>query len=292
VKKFFVLTVVYNTSLYNSLTINGVLEYLKRKANKGIEIEKFFVFDNSTDENLQQLNNIDAEKNNIEYLSCNQNIGLAKAYNETIKVINDRYPNSDNWLMITDQDTYLNDHLFVLLEEAISNGNADIYIPRVQGKKHMISPLKVNRKKNRDSFDLPDQLPKGLLKGRYTAINSCSVYRVSLLNQFKGFNEKFPLDYLDRYMYYLFNKSGAKLYCLDIDIKHELSFDSFQNVKFPRYKSFLVSQMNYVNITTEGKKLERYSNLLHNFYWHARRTLLNRQVGLFIKGSIVFVRNL
>ncbi|CAI8728250.1 Glyco_trans_2-like domain-containing protein [Priestia megaterium] len=293
--KLFAVIVIYNKQLEASPTYNEIEKIVDDLKNKEL-LHQVFIFDNSTSERIRNHNQaiIDKKNNNkIEYITMHKNVGLAKAYNEVLNQINNQYKgrNGENWLLITDQDTDIKIELLNLFNDKLdTNPNIGSYLPRMFGKNHMISPLKVNRTFWGDSFDLPTDIPNGILKDRYTAINSCSIFSVDALNRIDGFDEGFPIDYLDHYTYYKLWRKGYHLHCLDIDIKHDLSFESFRKVNYVRYKSFLESQIKYIIEAEKGNRKSRFKALIHSFRMHVKRTIRNLKIGHFLKGAILYIK--
>jgi hypothetical protein len=293
----FAVVVIYNRQLNQSPTYAQFEKIIESKNNN--LIKKLFIFDNSTIEEIRNSNNkYIFEKDNkiLQYVSLKKNVGLAKAYNYVLNLINKEYKNLPNkWLLITDQDTDINVNLIYAFKDKVRTNENNLigsYIPRIYGKNHLISPLKVNRKFWGDSFDLPEDIPDGVLEGRYTAINSCSIFNIAALNKIQGFSEKFPIDYLDHYTYYVLWKNNYQCYCLDVNIQHDLSFESFKKVKYNRYKNFLISQMNYFVEIEKGNKLKLIKSFIHCYRGHAKRTIRNLKLNYFIKGSLVIFNNI
>ncbi|WP_088042771.1 glycosyltransferase [Bacillus sp. EAC] len=289
--------VIYNKKIEECPTYIGVEHILSET--KAEHIHKVYIFDNSTDKDIREHNQqfINAQQLDvIKYITLFNNVGLAKAYNTVLKMISEdnstRFDLSSKWLLILDQDTELTkEYIEAFYNEYQNNSKIGSYVPRIYGKHHIISPLKVNRKYFGDSFDMADQEPSGLLTQRFSAINSCSIINVGVLKELNGFNENFPIDYLDYYTYYAMWKKGYLVYCLDVDINHDLSFDTFGEVGFGRYKIFLNSQSEYVYEVEKNSKKMILLASFHNYRRHALRTLRNRRLIFFVKGSLISAKN-
>ncbi|MCU5328748.1 MULTISPECIES: glycosyltransferase [Bacillus] len=281
----FAIIVIYNRKITDAPTYNELKKITSIRENL---FENIFIFDNSTDKEVREWNKRLVNSQNekvMQYVTENENVGLAHAYNSILKKINEESPKKNNWFLVTDQDTDITlEFLDAFCENIYDNPAIGAYVPRIFGKSHMISPLKVNRTFWGDSFDLPAAEPNGLLNDRYTAINSCSIFNVNALNKIGGFSEKFPIDYLDHHTYHQLWKNQYSCYCLDVEIKHDLSFESFREVKYDRYKNFLISQSNYITEVEQDNKINLIKASIHSGRRHTVRTLRNGRLIYFCKG--------
>ncbi|MEQ3591004.1 glycosyltransferase [Bacillus albus] len=235
----FAIIVIYNRKITDAPTYNEMKKIAAMR--KGL-FEKVFIFDNSIDEEVREWNKelvISQNDKTMQYITENKNIGLAEAYNSILTRINKESPKKNNWFLVTDQDTDITLEFLTAFSENIhDNPSIGAYVPRIFGKSHMISPLKVNRTFWGDSFDLPSVEPKGFLNDRHTAINSCSIFNVNALNKIGGFSEKFPIDYLDHHTYHQLWKNQYSCYCLDVEIKHDLSLSLLEKLNTIDIKTF------------------------------------------------------
>lgn len=174
----YAIVVVYNKKCENSLTLNAIKKY-NRKIN-------VIVFDNSE----KNFNNEDyCNKNNYKYYTMNKNMGLSKAYNYVLKNI-DKNPN--DYLIVLDDDTDLNDQYFEEVFEQISLNKYDILLPIVKSNDIIISPSKIQ-------FNCRVKTIKNINEvnnKNITAINSGMVVRLSVYEKVI-YNEDMFLDYID-----------------------------------------------------------------------------------------------
>ena len=77
------------------------------------------------------------------------------------------------------------------------------------------------------------------------AINSGALIRVEFLNIIGGFNEDFPLDYLDHWLFHEIYENGYKVRLLDLTLEHELSVMDYSRVSLARYQSILESEIKF-----------------------------------------------
>lgn len=200
----YALIVIYNKKCIDSKSFNFIKKY-----NDKIKI---IIFDNST-KNLKNKDFCDA--NNIEYYSLNKNVGLSKAYNYVISKIN---VSPDNYLMILDDDTSLNDNYFEEVFKSTKNGEYDLYLPIIEANKKIISPSNIQfncRVKGISNI-------KKINMNKITAINSGMVVRTSVYNNIT-YNEKIFLDYVDHDFMKNIRKNGYRIKMLDSVIKQDFS---------------------------------------------------------------------
>jgi hypothetical protein len=77
------------------------------------------------------------------------------------------------------------------------------------------------------------------------AINSGSLIRVSFLEKIKGFNNDFPLDYLDHWLFHEIFSNDYKVMVMESSLNHDLSVMNYENVSMNRYRSILDSEIRY-----------------------------------------------
>lgn len=158
-----------------------------------------------------------------EYISDPSNPGLARAYNEARERA---AATGANWLLLLDHDTavtreYLAEVLSATQEVA---GKATIaaVIPKLVQGNTTLSPQWPNHR--RPSRSRPVALSfSGEIQGELQAFNSGAVLRLSALAAIGGFDESFPLDYLDHSTFRQLQRKGYSAYVLRSTLTHELS---------------------------------------------------------------------
>lgn len=174
----YALIVIYNKYCCDSLSFEFIEKY-KDKIN-------FILFDNST---LDYGNSTYCKKNGITYYSLNENVGLSIAYNYVIDRIK---LSKNNYLMILDDDTILNDSYIKEILYEVEKSVYDILLPVVNADNKIISPSNV-------SFDCRVRMvnnSKDVNIKKITGINSGMVVRTSVYNYVK-YDESIFLDYVD-----------------------------------------------------------------------------------------------
>lgn len=188
------------------------------------------IYDNSP----EVINDASELPANISYVHDKNNPGLAVAYNYGLDVCNKR---KCEWLLLLDHDTELTEDYFAkvfeLFRRNILTPEVVAIMPIVKANDITIAPVK------RELILYHTPLNKtGLLTGNISGINSCTIIRVSFMNELGGFNLKFPLDYLDHWFFNEITKAAKYIYVLDTVIRQNLSII---NAKIDpiRYRSLL-----------------------------------------------------
>lgn len=171
----------------------------------------------------------------ITYKHDPTNPGLAKAYNWAL---GNAVEKGADWLMVLDHDTTLNADFFSSVSEAIAKTDKDyiaVLMPVVFANSRIISPVSSSLFKYHKPIT-----ETGLIDGDVTGINSATTIRISFLKNLGGFNELFPLDYLDHWLFDQLRQKGLSIYVLNSTINQDLSiYNFFQNVSVARYESIL-----------------------------------------------------
>lgn len=203
------------------------------------------------------------------YKHDSRNLGIATAYNYAWRTAK---KNNSEWLLLLDHDTELTqsyiDVMFSL--EGVDRAQIATVVPKVTCNEVMISPVFSGTLQ-----PLKDIRPgTGMQETPIMAINSGSVVNMEFLNRIGGFNEEFPLDFLDHWLFYKVYEQGYKVLVLDVTLEHELSVMNYDTVSLQRYKSILASEL--------------------HFYKHYKKSVLKqykRQLLLRTAKQLVFVKN-
>jgi GT2 family glycosyltransferase len=256
-----IVVVLYNCEFNNSQTLNTLLSGEAVKNNI-----KLIIYDNSF--NPQRIN----FKSEIpfEYFHDPRNKGLATAYNYALR---DSFLNNAEWLLLLDQDSSLpSDYLKCLLKRIRKfsfDESVTAIVPRIFQKTTPISPAKTFY----GGIMRPIKIPhERIFNSKIFAIGSCSTLRVSFLKSINGFNEKFWLDGLDRWLYNTIELHGKSVYVFNSVVQHQLSIIDFDSLKNPnRYSNI----MEYETIF-----MGSYKSKFENYIYYLR--LINRGIYLWI----------
>ncbi|MDT2528673.1 glycosyltransferase [Enterococcus raffinosus] len=267
---FEIVVVLYNMTFSESSTIKSLNKLLT--AHDFSEIGKVVIFDNSA---------YASEPHGLEkrflYYHSPQNVGLAKAYNYALKQGNP----AAEWLVTLDQDTTLTQaYLEELIAESYKQPQSVAAIaPVIKDGKQQISPVRSDTLR-----PLHTELPKK--NQRYSqdimVINSATALRVSFLKKIGGYNEEFPLDYLDHWLSWRIFTGKKQINILSQTLQHQLSVLDYANhMNFSRYQAIIQAEKCYYSL---------YATQLFSRY---RRQLLLRGckqllTGKFNYGKITF----
>lgn len=259
-----IVMVLYNQKLEQSRTFQTLLKTLFKS---DIPRNKFqmIVYDNSPE--CQDIPKEYADL--LMYKHDSRNLGIATAYNYAWRTAK---KNNSEWLLLLDHDTEITqpyiDVMFSL--EGVDRAQIATVVPKVTCNEVMISPVFSGTLQ-----PLKDARPgTGVQENPIMAINSGSVVNMEFLNQIGGFNEEFPLDYLDHWLFYKVYEQGYKVLVLDVTLEHELSVMNYDTVSLQRYRSILASEL--------------------HFYKHYKKSVLKqykRQLLLRTAKQLVFVKN-
>ncbi|OOE14447.1 hypothetical protein [Fictibacillus arsenicus] len=289
--------VLYNQKIDKSITFISLYKTLKKNTELINHINKILVVDNSDNENIskynrEKLENLNDEVITVLYLGKRKNLGIAKAYNLAVNILEIENFSNNNWILLLDQDSTLTKELFLGFlqnDKEYMNNNIGIVMPRVICKQKIVSPLLI---KTPFDFKEPSKNIKGIQKKRVTGINSCSFINLNAIKKINGFNEDFPIDYLDHITFWEIQNKGYQVYVLETMINHDLSFFDFPSVPLHRYKIYLEARLNFIKeISKTNKKPLNRSIFVKDFlFLHCKRTIKNKMYKHFVYGSKVFLK--
>lgn len=264
---FELIVVLYNMTYSDSPTINSLNKLLT--SDFFPEIQKVLIFDNS--DQATQPNGLEAR---FTYQHSQENVGLAKAYNYAIK----QREQKTEWLVTLDQDTQLtNAYLKEMLLKARTLPEKVVAIaPVIMDQQQQISPVRSDTLR-----PLHKELPQSdqIFSSDIMVINSGTAVRIDFLLQINGYNEEFPLDYLDHWLSWKIFAEQRQLYNLNTILQHELSVLHYEEqMKISRYQSILQAEYNYY--------LKYASNLFSTY----RKQLFLRSCKQFLTGKINYGR--
>lgn len=144
----------------------------------------------------------------------------------------------DEWILLLDDDTAVTENYFkIIFSELQSNTDITAYCPLIFEGKKQISPT---------ASDTVDMLlfPKndGIYNHNITGISSCLVIKIDFLKKIGGFNKKFPLDYLDHWLFYQLVDKEKKIKVLPVEIQHNLSVLKLEEVSKERFEKIFTSE--------------------------------------------------
>lgn len=259
-----IVMVVYKQKLEQSRTFQTMQSTLFTKGRLKDEVH-VIIYDNSPEPQSVPREYADV----FTYKHDPRNLGIAVAYNYAWQAA--KQHNSE-WLILLDHDTELTQAYAdeILSLEKIDRNQVAAVVPKIVCNEIMISPV------FSDTLQpLKDVRPEtGIQHRSVMAINSGSAINMLFLNKIGGFNEEFPLDFLDHWLFHEMYEQGYKSFVLDVTLEHELSVMNYDTVSLQRYKSILGSEMHF------------YKNYKKSLLKRYKRQLLLRTVK-----QLVFVKN-
>lgn len=251
--------VLYKVTPENSSTFRSCMYALNGKNAEDFSI---ILYDNSPV--LQHIDVFSYKNVKISYEHDPRNLGIAAAYNYAY---GEAKKNGSEWLLLLDQDTEItSEYLIKFMNFNEKNKNVAAIVPIIKSKNQMVSPVYSHTLR-------PLQGGKpvpGIQEQPVMAINSGALIRIDFLNELGGFNEDFPLDYLDHWLFHEVYTKGYTIRLLDVSLEHELSVMDYSTVSLSRYKSILESEMNF------------FKNYQHDLYKSYRIQLAKRFLKQFL----------
>lgn len=249
-----VITIVLYQTAFSQTPSYGLI----KKALNENESVYLFIYDNSPEPQVNEL----FQHAQVRYIHDATNPGLAQAYNAGNQFLSQV---QGDLLLLLDQDTLLDDRylaalLTLTLDEAIA-----AYVPLVFAQARQISPVF-----SEDYIGRHSELPKaGIYSQQIMSINSGTALPKTVLKSIGSFNQEFPLDFLDHWLFWKICQLNKKICVLDHHLEHELSVFDYETLSSERYESI---------IRAESLFYQKYDQ--NKFYIH-RRHLLLRSVKQF-----------
>lgn len=190
-----------------------------------------FIYDNSA---YAQENGV-FERKNVTYLHDASNPGLAKAYNLAKSYLEQV---DADLLLLLDQDTLLTESYINCLQELDMEQDIAAYVPHVYSHNRQISPVSAESYINNKA----KKLSSGHFSTAVMAINSGTVLTKKTLLEIGSFNEEFPLDFLDHWLFWTLFQLKKCICVLDYQMIHNLSVLDYRQVSLQRYTSILKAE--------------------------------------------------
>ncbi len=222
------IVVVYQKTLQEVPSLGILNEAL----NQGM-LNELIIYDNSHDEQTPYVINP-----LIHYAHNRHNVGLAKAYNYALARANQR---KDNLLLLLDQDTEVPMSYLSSLTQVDITHQVAACLPLINSGGYQISPIYVDQYIGKESKNVP----VGATTTPLMAINSGATISIRALNEIDGFNEEFPLDYLDHWLFWRLSQLKKVFLVMDQTLEHDLSVLDYSQVSTKRYESIIQSETLY-----------------------------------------------
>lgn len=208
------------------------------------------------------------------YVSVTGNGGLAEAYNAGLRMAEEH---GLSWLLTLDQDTSLPEDFLTGMYDAVSLVDGDTQIaavvPELHGDGRTLSPYRFRRGALPTWFGanytgVPDEA--------VYAFNSASLFRVSALRQFGGYDPRFWLDASDHAIFDSLARHGKLVYVSgNVQVQHRLSLlDESKSMSATRYENLLAAESAFWDLS-----MNRMAN------WERNARLLIRMIRQFRRGE-------
>jgi GT2 family glycosyltransferase len=232
--KITMIIVLYKLAIEESKTVKSLKKALANQSYLGHNLE-LLLYDNSPE--MQDVDPDVFPNIKFTYIHDKRNLGIATAYNFAFNMAKE---NGSNWLLLFDHDTEVTEDYvkhFGTLQSYETNVAA--VVPIINYENTIISPVMSNTLR-----PLQAEKPSaGFQQTPVMAINSGSLIRVEFLKEIDGFNNRFPLDYLDHWLFYEIYARGYYVHVLNTTLEHELSVMDYSRVSITRYQSILNSEI-------------------------------------------------
>jgi GT2 family glycosyltransferase len=271
--KVICIIVLYECALEDSESINGVInnfvKYPELTESVGI-----ITYENCSSPNSIHSNEI----NIISSYSTNENHGVAKAYNYALKIASS---NNVDWLLLLDQDTRLNDDFLnnaVLSIKRLKDNTIAAIVPKIFDGNKLISPSNVKWGGVHRPIDLNFL---GVPKNEVHCIGSGTMIQSSFMRKMGGFDEKYWLDGLDRWLFRKIFLQNRQVYVSNILINHSLSINDYNKfVSTDRFKNILLY---------ESEFMKEFRSYFENLYFLLRLVRRGLMVSYSTKNSNYFL---
>lgn len=224
--KFSIVVVLYN----KKVTALPIYPILKRLLNADIPV---LCYDNSQ---IEQ--EVPFAHPLLTYYHDPRNLGLTPGYNMALE---SAIKSGQEGILLLDHDSNFDFSFIEKLLEIPFNPKVGAIVPKVVADGSQISPILADRYIS-SGYTV---LKEGVYKAPYMAINSGSLINVKALEKIGGFNEEFPLDFLDHWLFWRLGKEDYYLKVLDYAIDHDLSVLDYKKVSHNRYESILTGESKF-----------------------------------------------
>ena len=246
--RILVVVVLYRMRPQDSPALQSITALLTGTPEYG-ERSSLFVWDNSpaTGHNEAPAEHSEAVAP-YQYRHDPTNPGLNAAYTAALHLAAER---GCEWLMLLDQDTtvtaaYLREVLTTSADLASGRNNVAALVPRLVQDGTVVSPFHPSAQGPVQPID-PNLF--GMATKPLQAFNSGAVLRVQALQSIGGFDEAFPLEYLDHATFAALQRAAGTVYVLCASLQHDLSTQTtgpLSEAALARQRSILAAEHRFV----------------------------------------------
>ena len=150
----------------------------------------------------------------------------------------------DQWLLLLDDDTIISEsYVETVISEMLEKQESEVvgYVPIINSETgQQLSPTKSD---NLETLNFP--VSPGIYSDNLTGISSGLIVSTTFLREIGGFNARFPLDYLDHWLFFELFKKNKSVRVIDRIIVHQLSVMELSQVNDSRYQSIFYSEYQF-----------------------------------------------
>ena len=186
------------------------------------------VVDNSTESQYLEFNQKMVKQDQLIYISMEGNKGLSQAYNKALDWIFSQQVDSDDYLVLFDDDTNIPSDFVKTINEEIEKSKKHIYLPIVKDSLGILSPSKMSKHGYCHRIQGLEELTPQNICG----INSGMVIQLSNFNNYR-YDPRMFLDYVDHSFIRDMRYKNAKIQVVDIVLEQSFSAvtDSKENAR-------------------------------------------------------------
>ncbi|MFY1068468.1 glycosyl transferase family 2 [Enterococcus sp. AD013-P3] len=170
----------------------------------------------------------------VHYIHDKKNAGLAVAYNKAIELAGSKHDR----LLLLDQDTQLTAAYLAEVRLWPFDESVPVIVPRLFADKRQLSPLLASGYIGRNTLPATP----GEHREPVMAVNSGCGISLEYLRGIGGFNEAFPLDFLDHWFFFRLSEEKKGVQVSQEKMAHALSVLNYQNITATRYQSILAGE--------------------------------------------------
>ncbi|WP_086350448.1 glycosyltransferase [Candidatus Enterococcus clewellii] len=241
-----VVLVLYKKKIAECPSYNALSQIVAKRKNVYL-----LIYDNSPKKQADAL--FDRER--VSYLHNSANPGLAQAYNKGLSLFNQV---SAQLLLLLDQDTEVDSSYFEQITSLSDVDNVGAFVPIVYSGSRKISPV------FSDSYVSGElSFPSvGRTEQRLMAINSGTSLTKAGVTAVGQFNEAFPLDFLDHWIFWKLNQEHQSIEVLDLKLEHDLSVLDYSQISLARYESIISAERLFYQKYDKGKLADHTKHLM------------------------------
>lgn len=266
--KICVVVVLYNTTLHDSISVNSIVKVVNN--NPKLKNIYSFVLINNGPESIR-----DKDNDSLFIIVNNRINSLSYAYN--LALIKAEEFDSD-WFLLMDQDTLINEEFLEKLahdsEKLISDSRVVCIVPTILDGEMQISPSR----RFPGGVHRPLRTHKDYVSGEVYAVGSCSLIRMNFLRELKGFNQKYVVDSVDRWLFKEISIHNKLIYRIKTRIRHNLSVRNYKELSEDRYKNIINSELEFI---------KQYYSIFDRFFYTIRIVFRGLKIYFFKKNKIM-----